>query len=129
MSINTIPETVKQEGVSAAKQPVLSVKEQNVSEKGRLAGKSQTKNKKDVFGKLSGDEERKIKDAVSNANNQLKQHRTTCQFEYHDETNRVSIKVIDRQTKKVIREIPPEETLKMVEKLWEIAGILIDKKQ
>lgn len=73
--------------------------------------------------------DKQIKDAISRANNTMKAHRTRCEFSYHDDTNRISIKVIDAETEKVVREIPPEETLKMVEKMWEIAGILVDEKR
>lgn len=49
-------------------------------------------------------------------------------FGIHDGTNRVTIKVVDRGTKEVIREYPPEETLDMIAKVWELAGIMIDER-
>lgn len=70
-----------------------------------------------------------IKDAVSKVNSKLKSHRTRCEFAYHEETKRVSIKVIDKETEEIIREIPPEQTLEMVEKMWELAGFLVDEKR
>lgn len=73
--------------------------------------------------------DQQIKDAVSKANNKLKIHRTSCEFSYHEETNRVSIKVIDNDTHETIREIPPEETLEMVQKMWELAGLLVDERR
>lgn len=51
------------------------------------------------------------------------------QFGIHEGTNRVTIKVIDKQTKKVIRELPPEKTLDMIAKAWELAGIMVDEKR
>jgi flagellar protein FlaG len=51
------------------------------------------------------------------------------QFGIHEATNRVTIKIIDRQTKEVIKELPPEKTLDMIAKAWEIAGILVDEKR
>lgn len=72
--------------------------------------------------------EKQIRDAISKVNKKL-MNRTKCEFSYHEETKRVSIKVIDEDTKEVIREIPPEETLDMVQKVWELAGILIDEKR
>lgn len=73
--------------------------------------------------------EKTIKAAVSQANNHLKQSRTKCAFSYDDVTNRVSIKVYDADTEEVIREIPPEESLELVEKMWEMAGIIVDEKR
>lgn len=50
-------------------------------------------------------------------------------FGFHEETNRVMIKIIDRESKEVIKEIPPEKTLDMIAKVWELAGILVDEKR
>lgn len=74
--------------------------------------------------------DKKLKDALSMANNKIKQSqpRTRCEFTYHEDMNRVSIKLIDKDTDKVVKEIPPEKTIKMIEKLWEIAGLLVDEK-
>ena len=50
-------------------------------------------------------------------------------FGIHEATNRVTIKIIDKETKKVIKELPPEKTLDMIAKVWEMAGILVDEKR
>ena len=73
--------------------------------------------------------EKQIKEAISKANNKMKGIRTRCEFSYHEETNRVSIKVLDKETQEIIREIPTEEALEMIEKMWEIAGLLIDERR
>lgn len=73
---------------------------------------------------------KQLKSAVDSANQKLKMnHRTGCEFSYHEETKRVSIKVVDQDTKEVIREIPPEESLDMLQKLWELAGVLVDERR
>ncbi|TAH69452.1 MAG: flagellar protein FlaG [Anaerolineaceae bacterium] len=70
-----------------------------------------------------------IKSEISKANKRLKSHNTKCEFSYHEETRRVTIKVMDKETEEVIREIPPEKTLEMIEKMWELAGFLIDERR
>lgn len=50
-------------------------------------------------------------------------------FEIHDATNRVMIKIVDKETKEVIKEFPPEKTLDMIAKVWEMAGIMVDEKR
>ena len=50
-------------------------------------------------------------------------------FGIHDKTNRVMIKIIDKDTKKVIKEYPPEKTLDMIAKVWEMAGLMVDEKR
>ena len=50
-------------------------------------------------------------------------------FGIHEKTNRVTIKMVDKDTRNVIKEFPPDETLDMIAKVWEIAGILVDEKR
>ncbi len=47
-------------------------------------------------------------------------------FSIHKETGEVVVKVVDPKTNQVIRQIPPEELLKLREKLDELLGILFD---
>ena len=47
----------------------------------------------------------------------------------HEGTNRVTIKIVDKDTKEVIKELPPEKTLDMIARVWEMAGILVDEKR
>jgi len=68
-----------------------------------------------------------VEDAVKRANNKM--NKTRCEFSYNNEVNRVSITVYDDETGEVIREIPPEESLKMLEKLWELTGLMVDEKR
>lgn len=49
-------------------------------------------------------------------------------FGIHEETNRVTIKIVDKDSRKVLKEYPPEKTLDMIAKVWELAGILVDEK-
>lgn len=71
----------------------------------------------------------RIKNAVNDVNNKLKPTKTRCEFSYHEEVNRVSIKIRDRETDEVVREIPPEEAIKVLEKIYEIAGLIVDEKR
>ncbi len=50
-------------------------------------------------------------------------------FGIHEETNRVTIKIVDKKSKEVIKELPPEKTLDMIAKVWEIAGLLVDERR
>lgn len=69
-----------------------------------------------------------IDSTMSDINSKIKMSNTQLQYSIDEETQRISIKVIDQNTDKVIREIPPEETLEAIKKIWEIAGIIVDKK-
>ncbi len=69
----------------------------------------------------------KVRKAVDDINK--KASYSEVQFGVHEATNRITIKIVDRDTKKVIRELPPEKTLDMIAKAWELAGILVDEKR
>ena len=68
-----------------------------------------------------------IKQAVSDINRKMSS--TVAEFGYHEGTNRVTIKIKDKETNEVIKELPPEKTLEMIEKAWELAGLLVDEKR
>lgn len=71
-------------------------------------------------------ENSQIRKAVDEINK--KAHNSEAVFGIHDATNRVTIKIVDKDTKKVLKEYPPEKTLDMIAKVWEMAGLLVDKK-
>lgn len=50
-------------------------------------------------------------------------------FGVHEDTNRVTIKIVDKSTKEVIKELPPEKTLDMIARIWDMAGLLVDEKR
>lgn len=68
-----------------------------------------------------------LKKAVEDINK--KANNSTAVFGIHEETNRVTIKIVDKQTKEVIKEFPPEQTLDMIAKVWEMAGLMVDEKR
>lgn len=68
-----------------------------------------------------------IKKAVEDINK--KANNSEAIFGIHDKTNRVTIKLIDKDTKEVIKELPPEKTLDMIAKVWEMAGLLVDERR
>ena len=70
-----------------------------------------------------------IKKAVDDINKSVIGNESEAIFGIHDKTNRVTIKIVDKKTKEVIREYPPEKTLDMIAKVWEMAGIMVDEKR
>ena len=70
----------------------------------------------------------KVMKAISEMTKNVKSNAEAV-FGIHEKTNRVTIKMVDKDTKKVIKEFPPDETLDMIAKVWEIAGIMVDEKR
>lgn len=61
---------------------------------------------------------------------QLNKHaKSSAVFGYHEATHRITIKIIDKETDEVIKEIPPEKMLDMIAKTWELAGLLVDERR
>lgn len=50
-------------------------------------------------------------------------------FRIHEETHRVVVKVIDTETDKVIKEIPPEQILQLAARIQEMIGLLVDEER
>lgn len=83
-------------------------------------------NRDDSQAKQTISENSQIRKAVDEINK--KAHNSEAVFGIHEATNRVTIKIVDKDTKKVLKEYPPEKTLDMISKVWEMAGLLVDQK-
>lgn len=125
-SVSSVPQVQGSSASSSTKSAPLKT-----SVKPAVAGKGEDQIKSEN-GEQPTEEE--IKSAINQANRRAKFGHTqfghaNAEFSYHEETKRISIKIIDQDTNEVIREIPPEETLDMISKMWELAGIIVDEKR
>lgn len=59
----------------------------------------------------------KVKEAVENVRDFIKKNQRSLDFEMAEESNRVIITVIDRETNKVIRQIPPEDVMNISDQI------------
>lgn len=71
--------------------------------------------------------DKQIEDAVKSINKHA--NGTEAIFGIHEKTNRVTIKIVDKKTHEVIKEVPPEKTLDLIAKAWEMAGLIVDDKR
>ncbi|MDD3840311.1 MAG: flagellar protein FlaG [Clostridia bacterium] len=110
--------------------PVRPVSHHSGLEQNMRAQKDKTERPIDKtrFGLNDQLDKQKIQGAVDAANDVVKAINKGFEFEIHDDTNRIMVRVINKDTQEVIREIPPEEILDMLGKMWRAVGILIDKK-
>ena len=69
-----------------------------------------------------------LKKAIMEMNRRINNSNEEAVFGVHENTNRIMIKIMDKETKEVIKEFPPEKTLDMIARIWEMAGILVDEK-
>lgn len=76
-------------------------------------------------------ENKNIEVAVDKINKHLEISNTRIKFKIHESetslNNKVSIKVIDEDSKEVIAEIPSEEAIELSERMEQIIGFLFDE--
>lgn len=92
----------------------------------------QEKVNKDVGRPLTGEEgkvasKEQVQKAVQEINK--KANGVTAVFGVDDESNRVYIKIVDKESDKTIVQYPAEETLKLINKVWDQEGFTVDEKR
>lgn len=73
--------------------------------------------------------EKTIEEAIEKANKKLVLADRKFEFSINDETNDIIVRVINKETDEVIKEIPSEKILDMVAKMMELAGLFIDERR
>lgn len=129
-AMNTVKEPVVKEKIDASakmaemdssiKEPVI-IKKVDESDKNASAKNNDQKQERQPS-------DNTIKQAIKEMNRKLNNN-TIAEFGIHEGTNRVTIKIKDKDTDEVIREVPAEKTLDLIQKAWEMAGILVDEKR
>ena len=75
----------------------------------------------------------KIREIAEKLNKEMEALDTSIEFKIHESSgiglNKISIKVIEKDSEKVVAEIPSEEAIEMAEKMEEITGILFDHRR
>lgn len=65
---------------------------------------------------------------IERAFKSLQGPQTSLEISIHEKTHDIMVKVLNKETGEIIREIPPEKTIDLVAKMMELAGIIIDEK-
>jgi len=68
-----------------------------------------------------------VKSAVHKMNDYVERFSTKVGFSINEENDEITIIVMDKDTGKVIRQIPAKEVLELNRKMEEIAGIIFDE--
>jgi flagellar protein FlaG len=71
---------------------------------------------------------KELQKVIEELNKALNPLNTSLKFKFNDKIDFLSVKVVDTKTNETIREFPPKEALKLMEKMREIVGMLFDKK-
>ncbi|CAG7656163.1 flagellar protein FlaG [Paenibacillus allorhizosphaerae] len=78
--------------------------------------------------KIGISEEQLIK-AIEKAVKAVQGPATQLEFSFHKPTKQIMVKVLEKDTGKLIREVPPEKTLDFIASIWKQAGIFVDEKR
>jgi flagellar protein FlaG len=97
---------------------------------------TKSENKKTLIEKVQAQDEKinkkelkkELQKLVEELNKALNPLNTSLKFEFNDKIDSLIVKVVDTKTNETIREFPPKEALRLMEKMREIVGMLFDKK-
>jgi len=66
--------------------------------------------------------------AIERVEKALEPEFISLEYNRHEGTGVMMLKIVNRDTKEIIREIPPEKILDIAAAIWEMAGIIVDER-
>jgi flagellar protein FlaG len=105
--------------------PVLTPAKENSGDSQKKSNVAVQEKDSDT-GKASADKE-KLSKAIDVANNAFKEVNIGFKYSVNNKINREIVQVVNTQTGEVLRQFPPEEIINMLERMYDMLGILIDK--
>jgi flagellar protein FlaG len=72
--------------------------------------------------------EKDVQKAVNKLNTLFEDKQTHAEYEVYGKFKDITIRIVDDNTKQVIQEIPPKKIIDMIDKLCELAGVLVDER-
>ena len=71
---------------------------------------------------------RNLEEVRDELNRYIRMFNTHLSFEVDHPSKRIIIKIVDAETEEVIRQIPPEELLRIMHHIDELLGLLVDER-
>ena len=118
------------DSIAAAK--VSKIADQKVRPDRKIKDDQQIKEKKNVEEEQKK-EEKEDAQVSQDLLNELEHnintiHNVDLEFSMHEESGRTIVRVIEKDTGDLIRQIPPEELLELVTRIGDFVGMLLDKR-
>ena len=140
MSLKVMPNAVSQSGIELngnISYPAKSGRETKFDIDVAITGRAKNgyvghiDNQGNENGIVDSEDENRIKSAIDQANERIKQSNgyRRLAFSYNKETGKISIKVYDEITRELIKEIPPDKNKSILERIHDLAGIVVDEKR
>lgn len=127
MTIDQVSNVVAQPMVAAVAQPPTQ-NETAVRENSHPAVTQAAASEVQPQKKTGAEAEKELNDAVKTTNRFMQALSQNLQFSVDKDTNTTVVKLVDTQTKDVIRQIPSEEMLSIAKALDKLQGLLIKDK-
>ncbi len=114
----------KEVAQSAEMQKVATSQAKNLRVTPEKKGKNVRSHVKEI---ANEDLEKQMQDIIAEINKRITTN-TEVSFSIHDASNKLNVKIIDKDTKKVIREWPSEKSLDLLAKAIDKESIILDTK-
>lgn len=69
-----------------------------------------------------------LEEAIKSTNKMIFKDNNRFEFKIHEGTKRMMVKLIDKDTDEIVKEIPSEKILDLVASIWDLVGILVDER-
>lgn len=69
----------------------------------------------------------RLEESVNDLNEFVLPYNTSLQFSIEEESERLVVKVIDKETKEVIKQVPSEEAIELAKALDKLKGLLVQQ--
>ena len=89
---------------------------------------SKEKKEEDVHKEKEKITKEKLQDLTAKLNKEMAPLNPDIKFQFNDKVKELVVNVVDKHTDKIIRKIPSDEALKIMEKMRELVGALFDDK-
>jgi flagellar protein FlaG len=119
--------------------PVQLTKIQEYNQKGTLLEKQEFDPKQKQQARVLNKEEQvtywdkssleELDDAVKKLNSTAAAFNVKLNFSVDDQTERLVVKVMEKESERIIREIPPEYVLNMVAQIQSLIGVFVDARR
>jgi flagellar protein FlaG len=122
--IGNIPRSIEIQGELKS---ISSIKDQKKGEFRNLSPVQVTSQKSQIESALKSDGLGEIEGVMEQMNKFLESANIHLQFGVHEESGRIFTRVVNMETKEIIKEFPPEEMLNLIARIDKAIGVFIDE--
>ncbi len=84
--------------------------------------------KQNIEKKSKEEIKKELQKVVQELNEAMNPLNTNLEFKFNSKVDELTVLVVDKKNNEIIREFPPKDALRLMEKMRELVGMLFDKK-